>query len=69
LDQQLVRLEQRGLDRALAAQRISKQLPLTRKIDRADFVLWNEGSLEFLQTQIDRLITQLSLNESSPQRR
>ena len=66
LEQQLVRLEQRGLDRALAAQRISKQLPLTRKIDRADFVLWNEGSLEFLQTQIDRLITQLSLNESSP---
>jgi len=67
--QQLVRLEQRGLNRPLAEQRISKQLPLTRKIDRADFVLWNEGSLEFLHHQIDRLITQLSLNESSPQRR
>ena len=67
--QQLVRLEQRGLDRPLAEQRISKQLPLTRKIDRAEFVLWNEGSLEFLHYQIDRLITQLSLNESSPQRR
>jgi dephospho-CoA kinase len=68
-EQQLVRLEQRGLDRALAGQRISKQLPLPRKIDRADFVLWNEGSLEFLQTQIDRLISQLFLNESPPQRR
>jgi dephospho-CoA kinase len=68
-EQQLVRLEQRGLDRALAEQRISKQLPLTRKIDRADFVLWNEGSLEFLQNQIDRLITQLSPNESFSQRR
>jgi dephospho-CoA kinase len=68
LTQQLVRLEQRGLDRPLAEQRISKQLPLMRKIDQADFVLWNEGSLDFLQNQIDRLITQFSLNESSPQR-
>ena len=31
--QQLARLEQRGLPRALAEQRISKQLPLAQKID------------------------------------
>src|SRR5690606_12154096 len=53
--QQLARLEQRGLPRALAGQRISKQLPLTRKIDLADFVLWNEGSPAFLEAQVDRL--------------
>ena len=53
--QQLARLEQRGLPRALAGQRISKQLPLARKIDLSDFVLWNEGSPAFLESQVDRL--------------
>ena len=53
--QQLARLEQRGLPRALAEQRISKQLPLAQKIERADFVLWNDGSPEFLQEQVSRL--------------
>ena len=53
--QQLARLEQRGLPRALAEQRISKQLPLAQKIEWADFVLWNDGSPEFLQEQVDRL--------------
>lgn len=52
---QLARLEQRGLPRELAGQRISKQLPLARKIELSDFVLWNEGSPEFLEAQIDRL--------------
>ncbi len=54
--QQLTRLEQRGLTRALAAQRISKQLPLARKIELSDFVLLNDGSTEFLQKQVDLLI-------------
>lgn len=53
--QQLARLEQRGLPRALAGQRISKQLPLARKIELSDFVLWNEGSPSFLEAQVDRL--------------
>lgn len=53
--QQLARLEQRGLPRVLAGQRISKQLPLARKIERSDFVLWNEGSPAFLEAQVDRL--------------
>jgi dephospho-CoA kinase len=51
---QLARLEQRGLDRALAEQRISKQLPLARKIELSDFVLWNDGSSVFLKEQVDR---------------
>jgi dephospho-CoA kinase len=59
-EQQLVRLEQRGLSRELARQRISKQLPLERKIERADFVLWNEGSPDFLQDEVDRLASALS---------
>jgi dephospho-CoA kinase len=58
--QQLARLEQRGLPRALAGQRISKQLPLARKIDLSDFVLWNEGTPSFLEAQVDRLADVLS---------
>jgi dephospho-CoA kinase len=57
--QQLVRLEQRGLPRGLAGQRISSQLPLEQKIERSDFVLWNEGSPEFLEAAVDRLIQTL----------
>ncbi len=57
--QQLVRLEQRGLPRPLAGQRISKQLPLARKIELSDFVLWNEGSPAFLEAQLDCLANAL----------
>ncbi|MFT3782206.1 MAG: dephospho-CoA kinase [Nibricoccus sp.] len=56
---QLTRLEERGLPRALAEQRITKQLPLAQKIELADYVLLNDGSPEFLHDQVDRLITQL----------
>jgi dephospho-CoA kinase len=58
--QQLARLEERGIPRALAGRRISKQLPLAQKIDRSDFVLWNEGSPEFLEAQVDRMVRGLS---------
>lgn len=58
-EQQLVRLEQRGLSRELAGQRISKQLPLARKIELADKVLWNDGSAAFLQVQVDTLVASL----------
>lgn len=58
---QLARLEQRGMPRLLAEQRITQQLPLAQKIEQADFVLWNEGSAEFLQDQIDRLIASLTV--------
>ena len=59
--QQLARLEQRGLPHALAEQRISKQLPLARKIELADFVLWNDGTVQFLQDQVNELIRTLRL--------
>ncbi|MBS0633494.1 MAG: dephospho-CoA kinase [Verrucomicrobia bacterium] len=58
---QLARLEQRGMPRVLAEQRISQQLPLAQKIEQADFVLWNEGSAEFLQEQVDQLIASLTV--------
>lgn len=57
---QLVRLEKRGVPRQAAMSRISKQMPLARKAELADYVLSNDGSREFLRTQIGRLIEQLS---------
>jgi len=61
---QLARLEQRGMDRALAEQRISKQLPLARKIELSDLVLWNDGSTGFLKAQIDRIVDSLNLSKA-----
>ncbi|HEY1791816.1 MAG TPA: dephospho-CoA kinase [Opitutaceae bacterium] len=57
---QIARLEQRGMDRALAEQRISKQLPLARKIELSDFVLWNDGDPGFLKSQVDRIVDAVS---------
>jgi dephospho-CoA kinase len=56
---QLARLEERGLPRSLAEQRISKQLPLAQKLELADFVFLNDGSPDFLRDQINRLVAQL----------
>jgi dephospho-CoA kinase len=66
---QLARLEQRGLDHALAGQRISKQLPLARKIELSDLVLWNDGSTGFLKEQVDRIVNSLArAKASAPQK-
>jgi dephospho-CoA kinase len=47
------------MDRSLAGKRISKQLPLARKIELSDFVLWNDGSTSFLKEQVDRIVESL----------
>ncbi|HKB90291.1 MAG TPA: dephospho-CoA kinase [Opitutaceae bacterium] len=57
---QLARLAQRGIPTELAKLRIAKQLPITRKMERADFVIANDGSLEFLSDQVNLLITALA---------
>jgi dephospho-CoA kinase len=58
---QYARLQERGLSRALAEARISKQLPLAKKIELADFVLSNDGSISFLRDQVTHLVVQLGL--------
>jgi dephospho-CoA kinase len=52
---QYARLTGRGISQALAGQRISKQLPLAKKIELADFVLSNDGDTDFLRDQIRHL--------------
>lgn len=63
-DLQLRRLEQRGVSPEIARQRLAKQLPLARKCELADFVLLNDGTLEFLREQVSQLAGRLSLIHS-----
>lgn len=55
---QLGRLEKRGLPREQARSRIAAQMPLEEKMRRADFCLFNDGSPEFLEEQIQFFITE-----------
>lgn len=57
---QLVRLTERGIPQSLAEQRISKQLPLALKLDKADFVLSNDGTPDALRMQVNHLAAKLS---------
>ena len=41
-----------GMDEAQARQRIAAQLPLARKIEVADYVLQNDGTLQALEQQV-----------------
>ena len=52
---QLARLKERGISQTLAEQRISKQLPLALKLEKADFVLTNDGTPHALRQQVARL--------------
>ena len=52
---QLDRLRGRGMDEADAKARLATQLPLEEKAALADVVLDNEGSVDELTTQVDRL--------------
>ena len=57
---QLARLKERGIPQTLAEQRISKQLPLAQKLEKADFVLTNDGTPHALRLQVARLAGLLS---------
>jgi len=56
---QATRLAARGLSPADIAARQARQWPLQQKIDRADFVALNDGSLNFLRQQIVQLAARL----------
>ena len=53
------RLLDRGLSVDDINRRINSQLPLSEKVKRSEFVLWNDGELDFLQAQVTQLITRL----------
>lgn len=57
--QQRLRLKARGLSEDQMAARIARQFPLSDKILRADFVLYNNGSVDFARLQVRHLQQQL----------
>jgi len=57
---QFARLSERGIPQSLAEQRISKQLPLALKLEKADFVLSNDGTTDSLRLQVNHLADRLS---------
>ncbi len=58
-DLQVERLERKGIVRTQALARINQQLPLSEKAQRADHVLLNDGSFEFLESQIDCILKRI----------
>ena len=58
-ENQLERLQSRGMNEADAEARIASQAPQAEKIEKSDFVLTNTGSLNFLRKQFQILIESL----------
>lgn len=58
--EQLERLAAKGMERDDAEARIASQMPMAEKIERADRVVHNDGSLEDLERQVDELWRELS---------
>lgn len=58
-EQQLLRLSAKGLNQEKALARMASQLPIEEKVAHADIVIENNGSLEFLNQQTERLVSQL----------
>ncbi|MEI8315402.1 MAG: dephospho-CoA kinase [Verrucomicrobiota bacterium] len=56
---QLARLAVNGLTEAQARARIRAQLPLPVKMDRGDFVIWNDGSRAVLHRQAEIIWTKI----------
>ena len=50
---QLERLAQKGLSETQARARMRAQWPVQLKMDKADFVIWNDGALQVLTEQAD----------------
>ncbi len=59
LPTQKTRLFARGLDSQAVDDRLASQWTVAEKIIRADYALWNDGSIEVLEKQVEQLILQI----------
>jgi len=58
---QLLRLLQRdGFSKAEAQARIHSQMPMNEKIERADFVIDNNGEMNVLEKKVDKFLEEIS---------
>ncbi len=63
---QRARLAAKGLSDAQAQARMASQWPVPQKMERADFVIWNDGTLETLQRQADVIWATIQENHHAP---
>lgn len=56
---QVTRLKSKGLKSEEALQRIKSQMPVSEKVKRANYVIWNDGSLDFLRAEVDNCVQRL----------
>lgn len=54
-------MESRGLDETIIKKMLSAQWPIEAKVERADVVIWNDGSMAALEAQTLSLTRQLRL--------
>jgi dephospho-CoA kinase len=62
-EEQLRRLQARGLSEAAARGRVAAQMPLVEKVRRATRVVWNDGDRGTLRLAADRLMDEWSGNK------
>jgi len=60
----LRRLEAKGMNRKEAESRTKSQLPLEKKVESADFVVNNDGSLEETKRQVEEICSLLRQKRS-----
>ena len=65
---QLARLAAKGLSETQARARIRAQWPAQQKVERADFVIWNDGSREVLDQQADIIWATIKENRHVPRK-
>jgi dephospho-CoA kinase len=63
---QLSRLTRKGLSKAQARARIRAQWPLQMKMDRADFVIWNDGLPGVLYQQAETIWANIKETDHAP---
>lgn len=56
---QLERMRKRGWSDEDAARRVRAQWPLETKMERADYVIYNGGTVELVKEQLDRILVRL----------
>lgn len=66
---QLRRLEEKGMSREDAQNRIKSQLPLEEKVKSADFVINNDGPLEETKKQVEEIYSLLRKGEQHGKQR
>jgi dephospho-CoA kinase len=63
---QLARLATKGMSETQSRARIRAQWSLQQKMDRADFVIWNDGAREVLDRQADIIWATIKENHHAP---